>query len=182
VRRGPALAAALAAGAVLPTSLAGADSFTPVRLAIKIAPVARRHVPLPISVRVSADAGVLDTRTAPLRIRVKLARECGGTYKYTRGTVLLNKQLRPQPKTGKPYSAKVRGSGRPRSFGVMTVCAFLDEEGDQRTFASDQSIQVNVSRACTRAAARYDSARRAGRASGALRRKARRVCGRGVKL
>jgi len=182
MRRGPALAVAVAAAAALPTSLAGADSFTPVRLSIRVAPVARRHVPLPITVRVSADPGVLDTRTAPLRIRVKLARECGGTYRYTRGVVLLDKRLHPQPTTGQPYSAVTRASGRPRRYGVMTVCVFLDEEGDQRTFASDQTTQVDVSKACTRAAARFDAARGAGASAGSLRRKARRACGPGVKL
>jgi hypothetical protein len=60
-------------------------------------------------------------------------------------------------------------------------------------FASDQSIQVDVSRACTRAAARYDAARRrhvTGAAArkrkrrivAADRRAARRACGPGVPL
>ncbi len=166
----------------LPSGVAGADSFNPVQLMIKIASVARRHVSLPITVKVTADASVLDTRTAPLRMRVKLARECGGTYSHTPGTVLLDKRMNPQPTTGKPYSAVARGSGKPRAYGVMTVCAFLDEEGDQRTFASDQSIQVDVSKACTRAAARFDRARRRGRTTRPLRHKARRACGPRVKL
>jgi len=182
---GRALVAGLAVAAALSAAGAGADSFTPVRLTIEVAPVARRHAPLPITVRVSADPGVLDARTAPLRIRVKLAPECGGTYGYTPGTVLLDKRLHPQPTTGKAYSGFAHGAGRPKRYGVMTVCVFLNEQGDQRTFASDQSIQVNVSRACTRAAARYDAARKARRSAGvrrADRRKARRACGPRVKL
>jgi hypothetical protein len=192
--RTAALATVLACA--LPASLAGADSFTPVRLGITIAQVARLHGRLPITVRVSADAGVLDVRTAPLRIRVKLAPECGGTFQYTPGPVLLDKQLRPQPTTGRSYEAVARGAGRPTAYGQQTVCTFLDEEGDQRTFASDQSIEVDVSRACTRRADRYDAtrrklrrARRAGRGVRRARRRARlarraalSACGRGVPL
>ncbi len=179
-----------------PASLAAADSFSPVRLEVKIASTARRHARLPITVRVSADASVLDTRTAPLRIQVKLASECGGTYQYTTGTVLLNKRLKPQPTTGHPYSATAKGSGRPTSYGVQTVCVWLNEEGDNRTYASDQSLAVDVAPACTSKAARYDAARRALRRArrrhkgvrAAKRRAARakraavKACGKGVPL
>jgi hypothetical protein len=191
MRRAAALGAVLAG--VMPTGLAGADSFTPVRLAITTTPIARLHSPLAITVRVSADPGALDTRSGPLRIHVKLAAECGGTYQYTSGVVLLDKQLSPQPSTGYAYSALARGSGKPSAYGVRTVCAWLDD-GDNRTFQSDQSTQVNVSASCTHAAARYDTARRQRRRRGAAaerrrrrtiataRRAARRACGPGVPL
>jgi hypothetical protein len=180
--------------AALPSALAGADSFTPVRLTIRVAPVARLRAPLTISVGVSADPGALDTRTGPLRVRVKLANECGGTFQYTSGVVLLDKQLTPQPSTGHAYSAVASGSGRPAAYGTQTVCTWLDDQGAGRTFASDQSTQINVSATCTRAAARYDAARRqrAGRGTAAKRRRARalastqraarRACGPGVPL
>ena len=87
-----------------------ADSFTPVQLGITIAPTAYRDVPLPITVKLTADAGALDS-AATLWRRVKLARECAGTWTGTPGTVLLNKALSPQPATGKPYSASLTGSG-----------------------------------------------------------------------
>ena len=192
VRRAATLAALLAAA--LPASLAGADSFTPVRLTITVPPIARLHVPLAVTVRVSADPGALDTRSGPLRVHVKLASECGGTYQYTSGAVLLDKPLSPQPSTGRAYSAVARGAGKPLAYGVQTVCAWLDEEGDNRTFASDQSLQVNVSPSCTHAAARYDSLRRSRprlgaparrrrqRALAAAQRSARKVCGPGVPL
>jgi hypothetical protein len=163
----------------------GADTFTPVRLAISVAPVARAHAPLAVTVKVSADAGALDSRTAPLRIRVKLASECGGTYQYTSGPVLLDKRLQPQPRTGHAYTASARGSGKPVSYGQLTVCTWLQEEGDDRDFATDQSIQVNVSRPCTIAAAHYDRARRAHKRRSVIaadRRRARRACGAGVPL
>lgn len=162
-----------------------ADSFTPVRLTIVVAHVARLHKPLAVTVRVSADPGVLDTRSAPLRAQVKLAGECGGTYRYTPGAVLLDKRLRPQPRTGRSYTGRAKGSGRPTAYGVETVCVWINEEGDGRTFASDQSVQVSVSRACTRAAARYDRARRRHarhRRLAGEKRSARRACGPGVRL
>lgn len=188
-----------------------ADSFTPVRMAITISPVARRQVALPITVKVSADAGVLDNATAPLRIRVKLAGECGGSFSTTPGDVLLDQQLNPQPTTGHPYQATARGSGRPSAYGQYSVCAFLEEEGDNRMFANntDNPPLVTVSRTCTQRAARYDAARaalagaqrrlrhargRAAKASarrlvaqraktaGADRRSARTACGPGVTL
>jgi hypothetical protein len=173
--------------------IADADSFTPVRLAITVTPVARLHKPLRVTVHVSADAGVLDDRNGPLRMRVKLAAECGGAYEFTSGVVLLDKRISPQPTTGHAYAGAASASGRPASYGVQTVCAWLEDEGDQRVFASDQSIQVDVSRACTRAAARYDAARRrhvTGAAArkrkrrivAADRRAARRACGPGVPL
>ena len=164
---------------------AGADSFTPVRLAITIAPVARLHQPLKVSVDVSADPSVLDDATGPLRIRVKLAGECGGTFSTTPGVTLLDRQLRPQPATGRPYDANASGSGKPTRYGSQTVCAFVEESGDNRMFADDTSNQVDVSRKCTSAAATYDAARRRrARASTlkAARRAARRACGPGVPL
>ncbi|MGZ4180819.1 MAG: hypothetical protein ACXVUL_09095 [Solirubrobacteraceae bacterium] len=184
--RRTALLASLAAAATLAWSaLAGADSFTPVRLAINIAPVARLHRPLKVSVDVSADPSVLDNATGQLRIRVKLAQECGGTFSTTPGVTLLDRQLRPQPATGRPYDADASGSGRPTHYGDQTVCAFLEESGDNRMFANDTSNQVNVSRKCTTAAARYDAARRRHARQSTLkadRRAARRACGPGVAL
>ena len=142
--------------------LAGADSFTPVRLAITLAPVARLAQPLAITIDVSADAGALDTATAPLRIRAKLADECGGTFDTTPGPVLIDDQLNPQPATGQAYQATGRASGNPTAYGQKTVCAFLEEEGDNRQFANDTVNPpiVDVSKPCTVAAARYDAARR----------------------
>ncbi|HTX47429.1 MAG TPA: hypothetical protein VMD48_14200 [Solirubrobacteraceae bacterium] len=183
MKRALAAAAVLAAAAFGAASAVG-DSFTPVVLNVKIASVARLHKPLRVRVSVTADAGVLDTATAPLRIRVKLAGECGGTFEYTPGVVLLDKQLKPQPSTGHPYSATTSGSGKPNRYGTQTVCVFLEEEGDDRQFATNTSEQVNVSRPCTRAAARYDVAERRHRRLAAARdrRAARRACGNGVPL
>lgn len=136
---------------------AAADSFTPVRLTVRIAPTARRGAPLRVSVAVNADPGVLDTRAGAMRIGVKLAGECGGDFGSTPGDTLLDMALTPQPATGRAYSATASGSGRPRAYGVQTVCVYLQDSGAQRVFANDESLTVDVSAACTAAAARYDA-------------------------
>jgi hypothetical protein len=197
VRRVAHAAAVIVVGTVLVVTgtAAVADDITPVGLAVRVAGTARLHRPLTVSVGVTADPSVLDTRTAPLRIRVKLAGECGGEFADTPGTVLLDKRLSPQPAYGRAYSASATGKGKPRAYGLQTVCVYLEEEGDDRQFATDNSLQVDVSKRCTTSAARYDRAVRAlRRASGAravrkarhrrlgARRVARRACGPGVPL
>ena len=178
------LATAVVAAMALSVPAAVADSFTPVTLTTTLAPVARLHKPLKITVAVGADPGVLDNRFGPLQIEVRLASECGGTFQTTPGTTLLNKLLKPQPNAGEAYSAVARGSGRPSSYGVETACVYLEEQSDNRVWASDQSIQVNVSKSCTTAAKRYDKARKRHKRAviKADRRRARRACGPGVPL
>jgi opacity protein-like surface antigen len=134
------------AAAALTASAAAADSFTPVRLGIHVSPTARVHQRLHISVSVSADPGVLDNRLGPLRIEVKLAPQCGGDFQSTTGITLLNKRLKPQPATGRTYSAVARGSVRPRARGSGAVCAYLEEAGDNRVWAHDESLSVKVVR------------------------------------
>lgn len=147
------LAAALPAAGVTP---ARADSFTPVRLTIAVAPVARRAAQLRVRVTVSADPGVLDTRDGAMRVGVKLAGECGGDFRTTGGDTLLDAALSPQPATGRAYTATATGSGAPSAYGMQTVCVFVYDSGEQRTFANDESLSVDVSASCTAAAARYD--------------------------
>jgi hypothetical protein len=175
--RAAAATIAIALAALAPTVLA--DSFTPVRLHVAIARVARLHKPLVVTVSVSADAGVLDNRDGPLHALVKLAPgECGSDGENTRGTVLLKRALSPQPSPGMPYSARVTGRGRPSAYGVKTVCVFLEDASDHRVFADDTTdYTVDVSRPCTRAAAAYDRSR-----TQADKRRARKACGPGVPL
>jgi hypothetical protein len=153
--------AVLASLLALPASLAVADSFNPVRLAITIAPVARRHAALSVEIGVSANPGVLDTSEGPMVIGAKLAGECGATFATTPGPTLLHRQLKPQPTTGQAYSATARGAGRPTAYGTQTVCVFLEDADVGRVYANDESEQVDVSRACTTAGTRYDAARQA---------------------
>jgi hypothetical protein len=159
-----ALGASLALAVLLacvPAAPVAADSFQPITLSVSATATARRQAPLPVTVQISADPGALDVAGAPLRIRVKLAGECGGTFDGTTGPVLLDKQLNPRPVYGHAYATTMTGSGKPNAYGVQTVCAFLEEQGDSRMFANDSSTQVNVSQPCTVSAARYDHARKA---------------------
>jgi hypothetical protein len=157
VRARAAVLAVLVGTLVLSASLAAADSFTPVTLSITVASVARLHAPLKVTVKVGADPGVLDTREGPMRIEVKLASECGSNFQTSPGVTLLNRQLNPQPATGRAYSATATGSGRPNSYGTQTVCTFLEDTDVGREYANDESIQVKVSKPCTVAGSRYDA-------------------------
>ncbi|MDQ6835676.1 MAG: hypothetical protein M3016_05755 [Actinomycetota bacterium] len=157
-------AAALALPAVLlatPSATAVADSFSPVTMSVSVIPIARLRAPLRVKVSVKADPGVLDTSEGQLRVQVKLAVECGGSYQTTPGVSLVNAPLKPQPTVGKPYSGGARGAGRPTAYGTRTVCAFLEDPASDRVYANDQSLSVSVTRACTVAGRRYDAARRA---------------------
>jgi hypothetical protein len=160
VRSAPPVVAAIAVACALVPASAGAGSFTPVRLNISLAPVARLGAPLRVTVAVTADPGVLDGSEGPMRIGVKLAGECGGSFQTTPGVTLLNAQLNPQPATGQAYAATARGAGRPTAYGVQTVCAYLEDTDVGRVYANDESETIEVSRACTAAADRYDAAER----------------------
>lgn len=155
------LPVALAAGLLIPASLAAADSFNPVTMSIAVTPVARLAAPLTVTVGVKADPGVLDSGEGPLRVEVKLAPECGGDFQHTAGVTLINLALNPPPTAGKAYSGTMSDRGRPLAYGVQTVCAYLEDSTVGRVYASDQSLTVNVSPACTAAGRRYDSAARA---------------------
>jgi hypothetical protein len=153
--------AAVALGAaivvlVLPTSLAAADSFTPITVSLSYTPVARLHAKFRVTARITADPGVLDIASQPVRIGVKLAAECGGDYEHTSGPAVLNKHLNPQPATGRAYSATISGWGRPSAYGVQTLCMSI-EDSVGRVYADDESDQVDVSQPCTTAGNRYDT-------------------------
>ncbi len=155
----------VALGAVLAIGLscagAPADSFSPVTLGIGVTPVARLGVPLRVHVTVHADPGVLDTADGPLRVQVKLARQCGANFQTTTGITLVNAPLKPPPTVGRAYSGGASGSGRPVAYGVRTVCTFLEDSGSNRVYANDESVSNSVTAACTSAGRRYDSASRA---------------------
>jgi hypothetical protein len=154
-----AVAIALLTSALL-ASGAGADSFTPIRMTVNVTPVARANVPLKTAVTVSADAGALDIAQGSVRVGVKLAIECGGSFETTPGVTLLDGTLTPQPRSGRAYTGSASGSGRPSLFGSQTLCVFLEDSVD-RVFANDESGLVDVSRACTTDASRDDAAEQA---------------------
>jgi hypothetical protein len=159
----------VALGAVLAlvaaTAVASADSFTPVTMTIGVTPIARLGAPLPVKVAVKADPGVLDTADGPLRVKVKLADECGGNFETTTGVTLVNAPLRPQPTVGKAYSGGASGSGRPTAYGTRTVCTYLEDTGSGRVYANDESVSTDVTPTCTSAGLAYDRAARSLRAA-----------------
>ena len=150
---------------VAAVAVASADSFTPVTMGINVTPIARLGTPLPVKVSVSADPGVLDTADGPLRIEVKLAPECGGSFETTTGITLVNALLKPPPTVGKAYSGGASGSGRPVAYGTRTVCTYLEDTGSGRVFANDESVTTDVTPACTAAGRAYDRALRSLRAA-----------------
>lgn len=144
------------------TATASADSFTPIRMTSHVTPVARAHAPLKMTVAVRVDPGVLDVADGNLQVQVKLTSgECGGDFQTTQGVTLVNAPLTPVPRNGQAYAGSASGSGRPTAFGTQTLCVFLEDADVGRVFANDESSQVNVSRACTTGAARYDAAEKA---------------------
>ena len=104
-------AAVLAFAAAVPAAVSAADSFTPVRLTVDIAPVARLHAPLAVTVHVRTDPSVLDTRTAPLRIRVELGAGVRRDVRVHQRRGAARQATTPQPAAGKPYSAVAHGAG-----------------------------------------------------------------------
>lgn len=159
-RRVLALGAVLLAGGTLAVP-ASADDSAPVRLNVTAPAVARLDRPLTVSVHVEADAGALDYPDGPLRLRVKLAPECGGSFAGTQGPAIVDAALPVQPTAGEPLKTDVSGSGRPSAYGVQAVCVFLESTNDSRQYVTDVDTQVDVSQPCTAAARRYAGAKAA---------------------
>lgn len=138
------LAAALVLAAAAGAPLAHAD-IDPVRLTVTAPATARTGSTVAVSVAVAADAGALDPHVGTLRVGVRLAPECGGSFATTSGpTVVDAVALTPQPAPGASYSATIRGTATVPSSATLTACAYLlDDEG--RQFATDTDSAVVVS-------------------------------------
>jgi hypothetical protein len=154
-RISPGVVALVAGVLAVPSSLAAADSFTPITVALHYTPIARLHAKFQVKATITADPGVLDIAAQPVRIGVKLATECGSTYETTTGPAVLNQHLKPQPAVGRAYSATITGAGRPAAYGTQTLCMFI-EDSIGRVYANDESQQVTISKPCTTAGSRYD--------------------------
>lgn len=133
-----ALYAALVLLAAVPAARA---SDEPVRLTVTTPPGVAAGVGFPVRAEVASDPGALATATAPLRVRVKAAGECGASFDSTAGTVLLDAPLGP--------SGSAAGTALMRSYGTFTACAFLEQQGDDRLFAFDDSTSFAVTHGCT---------------------------------
>jgi hypothetical protein len=135
------LALAAAALVLVPASAARAANGEAVSIAVNVPAVVASNIGFPVNVTVTSDPGALSAATAPLRVRVKAAAECGGSFDSTPGAVLLDAPL--------SSSGKVSGSGLTHTFGSFTACAFLEQQGDDRLFAFDDSTTFAVTHQCT---------------------------------
>jgi hypothetical protein len=172
-RRAAASFAALAVAALALPALAAAQD-EPVELSVTAPPVVAAHAPIKVSVRVSAEPGALDIAAMPLRLRVALAPECGGSYAGTTGSIALYDDI-PAPASGSPYAFTARGHTKVADYGRETVCAFL-EDTEERQFATSTEATVDVSKPCTLAIKRLAKLRRqTKRASGDRRRDLKRA-------
>ncbi|HKN93118.1 MAG TPA: hypothetical protein VJU60_02205 [Thermoleophilaceae bacterium] len=137
--RRAAVVAALVLFAALPAAAGASDE--PVSLTVTAPAGVASGVGFPVHVQVASDPGALGAATAPLRVRVKAAGECGASFDSTPGTVLLDAPLGP--------SQSAAGTAVMQSFGTFTACAFLEQQGDDRLFAFDDSTSFAVTHGCT---------------------------------
>jgi hypothetical protein len=129
-----------------------ADPLDPVRLSVAAPAIASLDRPVAVSVTVDADAGAFAQTAQDLRLRVRLAPgECASTFAGTSGPVLLDRDIGAVPTSVAAFHGVFAGSGRATAYGIQTVCAFLEEQGDNRLYAADNSMAVDVSRVCTTA-------------------------------
>jgi phosphatidylinositol-3-phosphatase len=155
-----ALFAALAtatATALWPAAPASAQ-LEPVELNVSVPLLVRAGAPIEIGVEVAAEPGALDIAAPPLRLRVALEPECGGSFAGTAGKVAIDREI-PAPAPGAAYEFSGRGRTRVKRYGPETVCAFL-EDSQERQFATSTEALVEVSRACTLAGRRLARLRR----------------------
>ena len=139
-RAGAALFATAALGLALAANAgAGGD---PIRLAIHTPASVEAHHPFGVAVKVAAGRGTLDIAAKPLRMRVRLAPECGATFGTSPGPTVIDHRL-PPPQAGAPYRAAVKGRARIGRPGRRAVCAFL-VDADQRQFATSVDTLVRV--------------------------------------
>lgn len=145
------LVALAASGLLLPIAkTSAAELDEPVIVTVSAPAAVALNAPLTVRVSVEADAGALDIAAQPLRLRVRLEPECGGSFAGTDGPTAIDSVL-PAPAPGAPYSATATGSIRLSSPGAETVCAFL-EDAQERQFATNTESTLVVGPACASAA------------------------------
>jgi hypothetical protein len=122
------------------------DDVDPVRLTVTAPAAARTGAPVSVSVAVAADAGALDPRAGTLRIGVRLAPICGGSFPTTAGATAIDAPLAPQPAPGAAFAATARGGATTSAAGDYAVCTYLtDDEGRQWATDTDSVVEVNAS-------------------------------------
>jgi hypothetical protein len=144
LRRGAAVVLGIACAALLiVATAAGAALLEPVTItATAPEPQIVAGIPFKLEVAVEAEPATLDIAAQPLRVRVKLAPECGGSFIGTAGPAAFEQAL-PAPAAGAPYKQLVSGKVTVASAGPEVVCAFL-EDATERQFATDTEEEVTV--------------------------------------
>lgn len=164
MRRGAAVVLGGLAALLIVAATAGAALLEPVTItATAPEPQIVAGTPFKLEVAVEAEPGTLDIAAQPLRVRVKLAPECGGSFAGTAGPAALERTL-PAPAAGAAYKQSVSGKVTAESAGTEVVCAFL-EDAQERQFATDTEEEVTVLAAgavkqCTAATRQLTTAKR----------------------
>jgi hypothetical protein len=140
----PALAAAVVS--LLAAEPAAAEFGEPVSVTAQAPATVAAGAPFPLTVDVSAEAGALDIAAQPLRLRVRFAPECGGSFAGTEGPTAIDQAL-PAPRPGALYAETVSTRAKIGTLGPQTVCAFL-EDSQERQFATDTEGTLTVIPPC----------------------------------
>jgi hypothetical protein len=146
LRRAAALLLAALAAALLGAQPAAAELAEPVSVTATAPSAVQRGVAFPLTVDVEAEPGALDVAAQPLRLRVRFAPECGGSFAGTEGPTALDRVL-PAPSAGAAYAKTVSAKTKIGLLGPETVCAFL-EDGNERQFATDTEETLTVVPPC----------------------------------
>ena len=128
---------------LVPASATANSLSEPVSIAASAPTSATVGTPFELAVVVEADPSALDIAAMPLRVRVKLAPECGGSFAGTAGPAAFEATL-PSPIPAGPYAQTFSGQVTESTAGTETVCAFL-EDTQERQFATDTGVEVKVS-------------------------------------
>ena len=139
------LLAALAA-ALLGAQPAAAALDEPVSVTAQAPQAVAARSAFPLTVDVAAEAGALDIAAQPLRLRVRFAPECGGSFAGTEGPTAIDRSLL-APTPGASYTQSVTVKAKIGAVGPETVCAFL-EDSDERQFATDTEETLRVVPPC----------------------------------
>jgi hypothetical protein len=146
LKRGAVLLLAVLAAALAGAQPAAAALDEPVSVTAQTPEAVAARAAFPLEVDVAAEAGALDIAAQPLRLRVRFAPECGGSFAGTEGPTAIDRAL-PTPTPGAPYAQSVSVKAKIGAVGPETVCAFL-EDGDERQFATDTEETLTVVPPC----------------------------------
>jgi hypothetical protein len=143
LRRGAAVVLGGLAALLIVAATAGAALLEPVTItATAPEPQQEAGRPFTLEVAVEAEAGALDIAVRPLRVRVKLAPECGGSFAGTAGPTAYEATLAGPP-AGAALKQTLNAKVTAASPGTEVVCAFL-EDATERQFATDTEEEITV--------------------------------------